>query len=55
MQELSTCNSVGLLSKLSRQLKGWLLLQNKGGGKDFKSQYAENGNYLIFKKAANIA
>jgi len=53
IQELSTCNSVGLLSKLSRQLKGWLLLQNKGGGKDFKSQYAENGNY--FKKAANIA
>jgi hypothetical protein len=24
----------------------------QGGGKDFKSQYAENGNYLI---AANIA
>jgi len=27
----------------------------QGVGKDFKSQYAENGNYLIFKKAANIA
>lgn len=29
--QISTCNSVGLLSKLSRQFKGWFLLQKQGG------------------------